>query len=426
MSGNFGSSITIEEVTGSRKWSVTLVGAGLPRQGLSFGASNRVPTEFYPGNFAQATQQVIGPKEDPSRMEGIWRRTMLLRSPATITPGGADTLTATPTTLWTFVETLLLGGARLQVTWTATKTEQVPNASPGGTTSAGNAEMFQVVRVGRAVKWNFTPLTMDDVKWEIEWAWSGRGGSQQAVVATRDGNDSAASAAVQSSITDAMNLVGQIAASSASNPLIPLSASIFTLGVTETISPTLAGLFDGFNTSLISIQANYGATVDVANTTNGDPVQLQASVLNLSSDTIVTCNGFTDSMGEVPFELMSTSDDVGDIAMAADAAAQAVESAWKARAAAQAAFVNAQLLASANPGGGTKGQQQTQAAGAASLIAVYRTRDGDTPQRVAMKFYNDADRALDLLQANHLPFGTPSFPTGTVLMIPALRSSASS
>jgi phage tail protein X len=426
VSGSYGSSITIEEITGSRRWSVTLVGAGLPRQGLAFGASNRVPTEFYPGNFAQATQQVIGPKEDPSRMEGIWRRTMLLRSPATITPGGSDTLTATPTTLWTFLETLLLGGARLQVTWTATKTEQIPNASPGGTTTAGNAEMFQVVRVGRAAKWTFTPLTMDDVKWEIEWAWSGRGGTQQAVVATRDGDDSAAAAAVQSSLQDALNLVGQISPSSSATPLVPLSASIFTLGVTETISPVLTGLFAGFNTSLISIQTSYDATGDVSDSTDGDPVQLQASVLNLTSDTMVTCNGFTDSVGEVPFELMSTSDDVGDIAMAADAAAQAVEAAWNARAAAQAAFVNAQLLASANPGGGTVGQTQTQAAGAASLLAVYRTCDGDTPQRVAMRYYGDADRAYDLLQANHLPLGTPSFPTGTVLMIPVLRSSASS
>jgi hypothetical protein len=111
-----------------------------------------------------------------------------------------------------------------------------------------------------------------------------------------------------------------------------------------------------------------------------------------------------------------------DICFAAAHAAAVIQSAWTVRAAALTAAAKARQLASTNPGSGQKQSQQTQGTGPGQILAVYRTRQGDTPQRVARMFYSNADRALDLLQANHLPLGQPSFAPGSVLIIPVLRS----
>ena len=417
--GSYGSSITIEEVTGSRKWSVTLAGAGLPHQGAGWETDHRSPTEFYPGNFTQGTQQVIGPKEGPSHWTGIWRRTMLLRSPATITPGGQPTQTATPSTLADFLEELLLGGARLRVTWTQTKNEYV------GTTQSGPFT-YQKVREGRPSHHGFFPLTGDDIKWDITWSWVSRGGTQQKAVSTRDGDSSSNAAQVQSSLTDAIALTGTLSPQSATNPLLPLSATPLTLGQLETLDASFLSLSFGFNASLISLQAGFGVTADVGLSSSTDTGQVNNSVLSLSVDTIGTCNDFVDAVGQMPVETMSQSDYAGDQAYAALAAAQQVLQAWGVRDAAQKAATKARILASTNPGGGQKGRQQTSSTGPGQILAVYRTRDGDTPQALAMFFYQNADKAKSIMAANHLPLGQPSFPTGTLLMIPVLRSSSTS
>jgi hypothetical protein len=418
-----GSTFTIEEITGSRGWSVTLTGAALPHQGAGWEAENRLPTEFYQGNPV-GTQQVIGPKEGPSHWEGLWHRTMLLRSPATITPSGQSTLTATPTTLAGFLEQLFLGGARLRVTWTANKTEQIPNGAGG--TSSGNPLTFQIVREGRAARWKFTPLTVDDVKWEVSWKWVSRGGSQQTVVATRDGDPSAQAAQVQAALTDAIALTGTLSPQAATNPLVPLSATPDTLGEYETLSPGLLTTFAGFNASMLQLQVQLAGSAALAVQVGQTPSQINNSILNLSTQTIVTCNGFVDSVGETPFEVQSTSSAASDVLYAAAAISAAGQQALMASEAAEGARERAATLVSANPGGGGQTAQQTLGLASYRIRGIYRTRDGDTPMSVAAKIYGDPDRALDLLQANHCPLGQPSFQSGTVLMLPVLRSSTAS
>jgi hypothetical protein len=424
--GSYGSSITIEEVTGTRKWSITLVGAGLPHQGVGWGIENRIPTNWYPGNFTEGTQQVIGPTEADTHMTGIWRRTLLLRSPATITPGGQATQTATPGTLSDFLEQLAIGGARLRVTWTQTKTELVPGATPGGTVTPSGPTQYQKVREGRIKSFMCTPLTGDDIKWDVTWTWVGRGaGVMQKGVSSRDSEATSSAAAVQSAITDALNLTGVLAPSSAQNPLVPLSASPDTLGQLETLDPDFVDLSAGFNADLLTLQTSFSLSTSIGLSINTTPSQINNSVLNLSVDAVATCNDFTDAVGEVPFEVMSTSDDASDVAFAAGVAAGQVLQAWTLRANAQAAATKVRAALTTNPGGGAAGVQTTAGQGPGQLLGVYRTREGDTPQRVAKHWYQNADRALDLLQANHLPLGTPYFSPGTVLLIPALRSSTS-
>jgi hypothetical protein len=413
--GSYGSSITIEEITGSRGWSAVLSGSSLPHQGAGWGAQLRNPTEFYMGNPA-GTQQVIGPKEAPSHWEGVWKRTLLLRTPATITPSGSTIQTSTPSTLAAFLEQLFLGGARLRVTWSAQKTESPP----------GGQSNLQIVREGRPAQYFFTPLTIDDWRWEVTWSWVNRGSTQQTAVSTRDGDTAATTTQVSSAMTDVLNLTGLLVPPVAANSLIPLSATPATLGDLETLSEDMTTLGTNFNTSILSLQTSLSATNSVSLSTAGSPSQLNNSLLNVSTETVSTCNVFTDTMGQMPFEIMSQSTQASNVAAAAGIAGGQVIQAWILREAAQKARQKALAIASTNPGGGAKTSQQTASTGPGQLIAVYRTCDGDTPQRVALKFYGNADRALDLLQANHLPLGQPSFVTGTVLLIPVLRTSASS
>ena len=435
--GSYGSSITIDEITGSRGWSITLLGAGLPHQGAAWGAENRIPTEFYPGNFTEGTQQVIGPKESPSHWTGVWKRTLLLRSPAFITPGGQSVETATPSTLADFFEQILLGGARLRITWTQTKIEYVPGASPGSTFTQTGMLSYQKVREGRASKWDFTPMTGDDIKWDVSWKWASRGGSQQKVVSTRDSDASSSTAAVSSAITDALTLTGTLSPQAAANPLVPFSAVPLTLGTYETVAPGFIGLSLGLNAGLFSLQTSFSLTATVSLSIGGvgggidgsggaSYTQVNNSILNLSIETVSTVNTFSDQVGQIPFEVLSTSVQATDVAYAGGIASAQVYQAWAVREAAQNAATKARILASTNPGGGAKGVQQTSATGTGQLLGVYRTRDGDTPQRVARNWYGNADKAGDLLRANHLPLGQPSFVSGTVLLIPVLRSSSAS
>ena len=76
--GDTFTSILIEEVTGQQR-SVELVGSGMPKQGAAWSSLLKVVTTWYTGND-QATQQVLGPRDPPSKWEGRWARTMLSRS----------------------------------------------------------------------------------------------------------------------------------------------------------------------------------------------------------------------------------------------------------------------------------------------------------------------------------------------------------
>jgi hypothetical protein len=415
--GSYGSAITIVEVTGTRGWSITLVGAGLPHQGAGWGIENRVPTDFYPGNFAQGTQQVIGPKEGPSHWSGKWTRTLLVRSPAIITPDGQAVATTTPSTLADFFEQLVLGGARLRVTWTATKTE----SSNGVSTPSS----YQVVREGRANKLAFVPLTADDIRWEVDWRWVGRGGTQQKAVSARDSDASSAATAVQSAITDAQSAIGAFAPYAAADPLVAYSADAFSLGTYETLSPGFSTLSSGLGTSFTTLRAEFSTSVNVGRASSTASVQSTGSLLSVCVDTVSTVNAFTDQAGEMPFEAMTTSDQASDLAYAADVAATQVLQAWVVAQAAQRAAQKARLLVSANPGGGQKGSQQTSGTSAGQMLGTYTTRAGDTPLSVARLWYGNPDRAQSLLRANHLSLGLPTFVPGTVLMVPILGSSVS-
>jgi nucleoid-associated protein YgaU len=75
--------------------------------------------------------------------------------------------------------------------------------------------------------------------------------------------------------------------------------------------------------------------------------------------------------------------------------------------------------------GGNRGEISMREASNAKkgdIIAVYVTKAGDTPQSIAKRFYKNPDHNLDILRANRLPWTTPTFRPGTILVIPQLTT----
>ncbi len=112
------SSLTIKELTGLKRV-VTLRGPSLPFQGATWGAIQRVVTTWYPGNAVEATQSVMGPALKPSSWTGVWRTTMMLRTPTLYSVnGGSDQTIVQAFTLANILEDIFQLGQRLRVEWT--------------------------------------------------------------------------------------------------------------------------------------------------------------------------------------------------------------------------------------------------------------------------------------------------------------------
>jgi hypothetical protein len=438
-----GSVITIAEISGNQGRRVSLIGPSLPSWGASWKTTQKVVTDWYPGNGTTATQQVLGPREMPSTWEGQWRRNMMLRAPSTFgSAAQTDQLVATPATLRDFLDLVFFQGARLQVTWTVTKEE---------IDSQGNvsAYQFQTIRTGRATEWDFPHDDIDDIHWSIKFDWDGRGGTQQVAASTRDTDVATLGSAVVSGITDAMTLTqttsaffsvsvglsqsqggsfgfGVVSGGSGNPAGIPLAATATTLGRLETVSPKLLAAVATFNQNLLQIQNRYNQATAIANKLSTTPIAQSQNVVAMCTTTIVTCSNFRQALDAVPFELdVQAGSSLADMIRAAKFVADLLTQAQTLEDTAQATRTKALPRISSNPGGGIVSGQQTNAMTAAGLIAVYTTKAGDTPQEIARQYYGSAEQALFLLRANHLPWGLATFVGGDVLLVPALTSQQS-
>jgi DNA-binding CsgD family transcriptional regulator len=439
-----GSVITIAETSGTQARRVSLIGSALPDWGASWKTSQKVVTDWYPGNGTTATQQVLGPREMPSTWGGQWRRNMMVRAPSLMgSAESSDQPVATPATLRDFLDLMFFQGARLQVTWTVDKEEVDPVSGDVA------AYQFQLVRTGRATEWDFPHDDIDDIHWSIKFDWDGRGGQQQIAASTRDADVSTLGSAVIGGINDTMTLTSPTAAffstgiglsgslggsfgfgivgGGSGNPAgIGFGATAATLGRLETVSPALLTSVATLNANLLQIQNRYQQASVLANKLQTTPIMQTQNVVAMCTTTIVAANNFRQALSAVPFELdVQVGSSLADMLRAAKYVADLMLSAAALANVAQDTRTKALPRISSNPGGGRVSGQQTAAMTAAGLIAVYTARAGDTPQWIARKFYGSAEQALFLMRANHLPWGIPSFVGGDVLIIPALTSQQS-
>ena len=416
---SYSSSIVIEELkagSGASPRSVTLIGPSLPFMGAEWSGTNQIVTTWYPGNSVEATQQNLGPRESPSSWEGMWRRTMMGKFP---TPAkdetGADVKIVAPWVLRDFLEDILRGGQRLRVTWVVTGAEKAGVHA----TKIGNIDST-IVREGRAKSWKFKHDRMQDIGWTIEFEWLGRGGTSAKALSKRTDNARDSVNALDQSVQTALNLMDDKLASLASN--VRLSSSKFSLGQLEQLAKMPGALVTSFARQ---IQQNVSALKqlgEIAKTVADTPFQITNTMVDLARNTMAVANNFVDEMSRIPAEMHSTQHKVGDMARAAkhfgdvtDAAATVSQRAQELR-----EKVLAGQHSQAN--GRQHGPQATSGAANAAVVAVYMTKQGDTPEGISMKFFKSADHGVDILQANRLPWHTSVLPAGKPLVIPVLSS----
>jgi hypothetical protein len=402
---SYSSQLTISEM-GDPGTFVILQGASLPFQGAEWSGENRITTTWYPGNPDEATQQVLGPKEVPSHWRGVWRRTLMGRSDSYASASNSTGQTQAITQPWMLrdlLEDVFRRGRRLEVIWSTVQppgeTSPFYGPSSGLHLSLGTGffppQTYEAVndkirRQGRVRSWKWSHDRAQDIHWEIEFDWLGRGRTQQKVTSTRDDSAQATVNALAAAVNTLYNL----------------------------IVPPL----DPFTTFLRSIQTNIStlnSAVQLGYSFATLPLSLASQVVDLCRNTVGLCDQTVDQFGREPPELAALNMSVHDMTIALSHGAQVCDAAVQVARGAQTSEVK---LRDQQQSGSLQGQlaPQNTTLGTPQVIQKYLTRQGDTPQSISMTFYGTPDAAVQLLKANRLPWYQASFPPGQVLVIPVL------
>jgi hypothetical protein len=423
---------------GGLKRSLTLVGAGLPLRGATWGGEQRVRTKFPAGN-PEGVQHVLGPTLAPSEFEGMWRTNTLTRSPAKwIDETGSEQVITIASTLVAAFESLAVAGTLLRVTWS---------------TDDGR----QVLREGRIGAYSFPFDRFDDVKWKATFAWVSRGPTNQKVAAS--GRDAVSAGVVADSLQMLSDVATQIARSAVrrSDPTLDLSASNASLGQLEQLTnsfslPSLTDPTAGFGASVsVGFSASFGAGVSSSTAFGGpgpgfmagitasvgvsvagiqssvaaaqaygaDPVELAAEAAQVAQMAVLQLNATELLMGQVPPELLSAVPRPSSVARAAayvgsvqvGVRAAGVAATTLARAARR--FQAATDLSAAPRDRVTAGD----------VLATHLAKAGETFASIALRYYGTADRAAVIARANGVPGFRVSPAPGQRLAIPALSAS---
>lgn len=406
MSSIFSSSIVILELdsaAGQQPRQLTLKGPSLPFMGAGWGSKQVVITTWYQGNGDEATQQVLGPQETPTRFSGEWRRTMLGKAPAQYSDevGHIDDV-IDPQVLRDALETIMRGGMLVRVTWA------VQGSDDNDPTSSG-----KIVREGRIVSCEFKHTRIQDIAWEAEFAWKSRGAVAPRVSSVR-GNT------VNSDSAQYVNKLNALLAAAQAAQLQKFNPSALTLGQLEAVANYPTTVANALAQNVQQITSSVGQLVDIATTLASQPVQVANRAVDLAQNTVYQTNNFKDELGEIPYESQTTKTKVADLIQSALSFATQSDLAQDAARAGEefAQKLQQQYQSTANKGTNDPGTL----ADPESVQQVYITKSGDTPQRVSVRYYQTPDHAADILRANRLPWHLPVFPSGKILIIPALNT----
>jgi hypothetical protein len=426
--------ITIEELSGALRL-VTLRGAALPKQNsANWGGKQRVVTTWYPGNGAEATQQILGPTEAQTMWEGEWNTNRLAGidsvslSDAT-RPGVLSIFSANDVA--TVLEDILRSGSLLRVIW-AYDPERVvgPNLPGAGQSLAGTYVPVEIIREGRATDWDFKYATGDDIIWSITWDWRSRGKNQQQVVQLRDGSSSTKNAlTAMSLITEAAAVTPEDNTVYSVTRSVPQGASKFTLGQLQALANQVRQQVRFFSQAMNRIAGHIATVTEIINTVKNLPFEIANQALDLSTNMIAESNRFYDAVSQKPTELYDTEQkyttflramnfakgatDISQEVAATGADSQSVFAAQLQQQRASGEQGNAQPLG-VKPG--------RQVGGSNTQAQAHVVRRGDTLISLSMQFYGTPDGAADIAFANALSIRTPTLPIGRVLIIPPPRN----
>lgn len=268
----------IEELTGKKR-SLVLSGPSLPLQGnVAWEGNQRVVTTWYAGN-PKASQQVLGPTESPTEVEGIWRLVLLLRSPA-----AADGFTSSfnslglaveivdPPELVEMMDSIRRAGQELRVSW-------------GG-----------IIRTGRLQKFRVTPERLEDIRWTATFEWNGRDETRPSVHENVNSRDLGLLERIFQSFTDAVEAVNRVFdAVEGTNP----SSTAFS-------ARTLLNGARRIQSAVSRATALTDRAVRVAKL----PVDVVRSFSSIAIDIKAQVRNVADGVGNTPTELLAARDDV--------------------------------------------------------------------------------------------------------------------
>lgn len=421
----YASVLTIEETTGAgpgrEPRQLTLYGSGLPLMGSEWSFENQVLTTWYPGNPIEATQQNLGPRELPSVWNGDWRRTMLSRTPCRYrNDEGAESQVVDPVTLREAVELMGRSGMRLRVTWSVFANEGIGSVGSGFNQSKNPV----IVREGLIKKASFLYTRHTDIVWNIEFHWASRGGVQDRVINVRRDQDLDAATNQLSANAAAIDFAVNKQIRSFRSTLRK-SAVALSLGQLEQIATAPQRALTAFSRQIQQNVSKMKALGELVNKFRSQPAAIQATYINLASNTQSVAINFVDAFGRTPPEANVNKTRVSSLLRGHRYLSDVAE---QARLAAESALVLVQQLRPPTlqrGGAPIISVLESQSSRAGDIIAVHIAKAGDTPQRVSMRYYGSGDHGTDILRANKLPLYQPSFVPGAVLIVPVLRNDPS-
>ncbi len=407
------SEVVIRELAGQKRV-LRLQGAGLPKQGANWGGHQRLATTWYPGNTANANQQVLGAVEIPTNWAGVWNTTRLYRSPCIFEPKpGQQIRLVFADGLREVLEDMVRGGTLLQVLWINSEA-----ATFGGRS---------IQRIGRAADWNFVYARMDDIDWTITWEWTGRGLGQQRVTQFREDPTNSTSMALMSAITLAVDDAVNKTKIQLSKRTIPKSATKFSLEQLGAILDAPNKLMKDFSQAMNRISNRVTKLSELIDKVKGLPFELSSQAADIATGAVIAANHFYDSITQTPPELYDAQQHFSALVRTASYTKGGVDSANQVVATSYpiAASIRAQIDTRRASGEGGKalptGPSIARLNGNRTQVQTYLVKTGDTLIGISQRFYGVPEGAYGIAFSNGLSLKVVTPPVGKVLIIPPLN-----
>lgn len=419
--GIYSSTLTIEEIgvgQGRKGKVLVLSGSGLPKAGVEWASETRLVTTWYPGNGEEASQQVIGPAELPTTMNGKWAITMLSRSPAYLTDESGTNPITYPHTLYQIMDSIWKSGYRLRVTWAVADQprDKKDNPFPDSDLAMDNVN-FKMIREGRIKKFSGVFQRAQDIDWTIDFEWLGRGGTKRTPINTRA--ESVLSELQQMQVEANAVLAKLDNRFRATKRTVMKSTSYLTLGQLEAFANLPNALSKSMFRSITKLANQAKEISSIVSKVKNIPDDIANNANNFAINTAAIANSMNDNAGHIPFELMASKNKISTAINGFVYLHQACDSSMMLarRAASYTAFAERQKR---NVSGSASNEGQRKNGSNQGILAVHIAKSGETPITLSLKYYSSPDFGDLILRANRLAPYLTSFNPGRALIIPTL------
>lgn len=418
--GDYSSEMTIEEIgvgEGKKGRILTLTGPGMPHMGAEWGGRTEMTTTWYPGNGTSATQQILGPQELPSSWTGEWHRTLLGRFPQKFSDEfGDEGILIQPHKVRSFLERIWQSGHLLRVTW------NTHASGVTGTNASTPDEDDLVIREGRIKTIKFQYTRMHDISWSLEFEWLGRGGPKLVPVSTRDDNNFSDLAGIQVLADQIQSQAAVDSKIKASKRSIPKSASYLTLGQLESFANLPNNLVTGITRSMTRVINQVKRFGDIVAKVKNMPKSVAANALAFTTDTLAITNQFLDEFGRTPYDLLTNKNSLSSVTTTANYFNTINDTVIKLARKSADYKTKFEKTEHAIPLKGSRRDGTKTGAPNQDILKVHVVKEGDTPVRLSVIYYQSPDYGDVIMRANKLPWYQAGLKPGKALIIPKLQN----